>query len=685
LVLAMKLCLNMIVKNEAARIVRALDSAAQFIDCYAITDTGSTDDTPKVIKEYFAAHNIPGHVQHAPFKDWSQARNAALIGARSMIPRFGWDYALLMDADMELRVKDFDKFSKSLETGALAYDMEQRAGSLHYGNRRLVSAKAKGLYKGVTHEYLDVETGGLIPAEAAYFDDHADGSNRPEKYKRDIELLLGGLDKEPDNSRYYYYLAQSYRDAGEIEKAMEWYRKRVAAGGWAEEQWSAQVNLATCYKDKGDQDGFVREMLVAYNMRPTRAEALYDLARHFRMKDDQQSIAALFAEVGMSIPRTNDLLFVNDMVYASGLKEEFAITGFYNPAKRMKAFQVCSDLSIQPGPYDGPRNSARSNLYFYLPKLVDVCPSFVSKRISFDPPTDWIAMNPSVTNHGTDDRLYCNVRCVNYRIDEHGRYLIRGSDGTANDSNPIRTRNFLLDMGFDPMTDTAPWKTELLPPGNFPCEFKPVIGMEDSRLFSADGQLWTSSTVRQMHWDGNCEQVLARIDRKMGGTFYPEDGWRRMLPERRGTEKNWAPIGLRPDDHREFLFMWRPGTTINDKGVFVNVTQPPISTDVISGGSQLIGFGPGYVALVHTAYQLPNSPCRYYYHRWAVYEPATFKLLSLSLPFVFDDKQIEFAAGLARHPTDKSKLVISYGSRDAEARIATVSEQEVMRFLWSPK
>lgn len=684
----MKLCLNMIVKDEAARITRALESAAQFIDCYAITDTGSTDDTPKVIKEFFALHKIPGHVQHAPFNNWSQARNAALMGARCMIPRFGWDYAILMDADMELRIKDLPKFKASLESGALAYDMEQRAGTLHYANRRLISAKSKGHYKGVTHEYLDVETGGMIPADVAYFDDHADGSNRPEKFKRDIRLLLEGLEKEPANERYFYYLAQSYRDAGDYDLAMHWYRKRVAAGGWVEEQWSAQVNLASCYKDKGDLDGYVREMLVAYNMRPTRAEPLYDLAHHFRMQDDKQSIAAMFAEVGMSIPRTTDLLFVNDFAYKAGLKEEFAITGFYNPTKRAKAFQVCSDLSLQPGPYDGPRNTARGNIYHYLPTLKEVCPSFVSKRIPFEPPTDWCALNPSVTNTGIDDRLFCVVRTVNYRINEHGQYLIRANDGTANDSNPINTRNFLLDMGMDPMTDTKPIPREIMPPGNMPCEFKPVIGFEDMRLFYAGGDLWTSSTVRQIHWDGNCEQVLAKLQDVFGANVRTEidpHAWTRMLREPRQTEKNWAPIGLRPDDHREMLFMWRPGITVNNDGKFVNVSDCGLTTDIISGGSQLIGFGPGYLALVHTAHQLPGSPCRYYYHRWAVYDPATFKLISLSLPFVFDAKVIEFAAGLARHPTDKTKLVISYGSRDAEARIATVDQQEVMRFLWSPK
>src|ERR1035437_5875586 len=102
-----RLCLNMIVKNEAARIERALTSALPYISCYAIVDTGSTDGTPEIIRSFFAIHGVPGRVAHGPFINFSQARNVALRLGRDMlidpITPFA-DYFLLMDADMELVV-----------------------------------------------------------------------------------------------------------------------------------------------------------------------------------------------------------------------------------------------------------------------------------------------------------------------------------------------------------------------------------------------------------------------------------------------------------------------------------------------------------------------------------------------------------------------------------------------------
>ena len=100
----MRLCLNAIVKNEAPRIVRMLASIAPHISCWAITDTGSTDDTKVLIETFFETMKLPGKLTSCEFKDFSQARNHALVAAQNSGLEF--DYILLCDADMELKVLD---------------------------------------------------------------------------------------------------------------------------------------------------------------------------------------------------------------------------------------------------------------------------------------------------------------------------------------------------------------------------------------------------------------------------------------------------------------------------------------------------------------------------------------------------------------------------------------------------
>ena len=76
------ICLNMIVRNEAKVICRALDSVMELIDYWVICDTGSTDDTPAIIKSYFQERKIPGELHSQAWINFGHNRNEALKLAR---------------------------------------------------------------------------------------------------------------------------------------------------------------------------------------------------------------------------------------------------------------------------------------------------------------------------------------------------------------------------------------------------------------------------------------------------------------------------------------------------------------------------------------------------------------------------------------------------------------------------
>src|SRR5512138_3839741 len=97
-----KLCLNMIVRNEAKQIIRCLKSVAPYISCAVIFDTGSTDGTQDIMAKFFDANEIPHIIKVGVFENFEQARNDALELARRS--KLEYDYLLLTDADMVLRV-----------------------------------------------------------------------------------------------------------------------------------------------------------------------------------------------------------------------------------------------------------------------------------------------------------------------------------------------------------------------------------------------------------------------------------------------------------------------------------------------------------------------------------------------------------------------------------------------------
>src|ERR1700730_7919651 len=391
------LCLNMIVKNEMANLGRCLGAIADHIGCWVIGDTGSSAGTQDFIIAFFAQHNLPGELHSFPFHNFEQARNAALDHAYASPLQY--DYLLFADADMELVVDDLGFRARLMGSG---YRLLQRtAGGLSYWNTRLVRRDAGARYKGVTHEYVDVP-GDVGQLDGVWYNDHASGSNRVDKFERDIRLLTAALEDEPENHRYCFYLAQSYRDAGRTAEAAQTYAKRAEMGGWVEEAWYARMMEARCLRDLGDEGGFLRRAIAAYDQRPQRAEPLYDLARYYRERG-MNDASVLFSEPGLEIRRPQeDVLFLEDFVYTAGLKEEYAISANYasDPERKDRGHAACNWLALSREVPAAQRDLARSNLFFYIEPAARIMPSFAARQIDFTPPDGYRAMNPSVTRQG---------------------------------------------------------------------------------------------------------------------------------------------------------------------------------------------------------------------------------------------------------------------------------------------
>ena len=662
---AKALCLNMIVKNEMANLERCLSSVADHIDCWVIGDTGSTDGTQDFIRSFFAARNIPGELHSFPFHNFEQARNAALDCAYAS--QLVYEYVLFDDADMELVVEDRDFRTKLT---APSYTVLQRAG-ISYWNTRLVRRSAGARYRGVTHEYVDIPGGGGQQLHGVWYKDHASGSNRVDKFERDIKLLEEGLKKEPDSKRYWFYLAQSYRDAGQTEKAAETYAKRATMGGWDEEAWYARLQQARALRKLGDEGGFLREALAAFNQRPQRAEPLYDLAKYYREKGSNDT-SVLFAESGLAVERPNDILFLEDFVYTAGLKEEYSIAANYSrdPVRKDRGFAACNWLALNRSVPDNSRNLAVSNLHFYIDPAVKMMPSFSAHQVGFGAPDGYRATNPSIARWGDETVLV--QRTVNYTIDpafpegDIRRYA------TPNGA-PIHTRNFLLRLDGNLQVESS---TEIWPPADMPePAWKMVQGFEDLRPFVWREELWCVACVRELTPEGWCEQAIARInDLEPGGCRLTD--WRVLHPPgARLHEKNWMPRVA--GGALNFVYLCDPTRIIDEQARTVIETIPPIQADQFRGGSQLIPFDGGWLAIAHEARVRDKQ--RFYRHRFVWFDE-TDRLRRVSRPFVLQKRGVEFAAGLAWHP-DGKRLMVSYGVEDSEAWVATVDADDVRGVL----
>ena len=129
-----------------------------------------------------------------------------------------------------------------------------------------------------------------------------------------------------------YYLGQSWRDAGELERALAAFQVRAGnPAGWDQERWYARYQVACCLERLGRPPAEVAEAyLDAYAAMPSRAEPLVELARLERGRE-RYEVAVLYARAARQIPDPGpDALFVDRDAYAWRADDELAISCYWS-------------------------------------------------------------------------------------------------------------------------------------------------------------------------------------------------------------------------------------------------------------------------------------------------------------------------------------------------------------------
>lgn len=348
----MSICLSMIVKNEAACIGRCLTAVKPWIDRWAIVDTGSSDDTVRLIEGHLA--DLPGGVTHRAFTDFADSRNHALSVARET----DCDHVLMLDADMELVVED-NEWRKAVVPD-VSYTLTLQHGGLAYRQPRLTHRASDALYVGSTHEYLDIA--GAKPIDGVALVEHADGGTRPEKFARDIRLLHRDLQRDPDNPRTVFYLAQSYRDTGCFVDARDMYDRRAKMGGWDEEAYVALLNSARLMERDEPFERTLSRYREAVNLIPRRAEARHGAMRLCRKAECWHEAYALRGST-----RQPDGLFIETWIYQYGLADELSLAA-YHTGHYVESY-IAAKRVAQHAPDEETRNRAKVNAAFAIKEI----------------------------------------------------------------------------------------------------------------------------------------------------------------------------------------------------------------------------------------------------------------------------------------------------------------------------
>ncbi len=351
------ICLCMIVKNEAAVIERCLASVRDLVDTWVISDTGSTDGTQDLIRTALAG--IPGELREEPWVNFGHNRSLNIAHARGRAR-----HLLLLDADLVLRQE-----GPLPPLTADAY-MIRHEGALEYRIKRLVRGDLPWRYEGVTHEYLTADRDHVQEnLDALVIEDYADGGSRHDKFERDARLLGAELERDPGNPRTVFYLAQTLRDMGRTDEAVALYERRATMGGWGEEVYYSLLQSGVLRAESGDWPAAMDALSRAWESRPGRLEACYELAARLRKMNRHQAAHAVVCAVLDREP-PEDLLFTQPWVYRWGLLFEYSITAYW-VGDHAASLAACDRLLALPDLPAAHREQTRANRAFAADRLAE--------------------------------------------------------------------------------------------------------------------------------------------------------------------------------------------------------------------------------------------------------------------------------------------------------------------------
>jgi hypothetical protein len=167
-------------------------------------------------------------------------------------------------------------------------------------------------------------------------------------------------------------LAQVYFDSRDFVNARKWFARKIEMGGHTDEEtFLAMLRVAQSMEELGAPWSEVQEAyLMAWEFRPTRAEPLYCIGRHY-FNEKHYQLAYLFAERAARIPRPDDdMTLPYPDIYAWRAADAQAKSAFCID-QHIEAFTLWRQLLARPDIPEGDRQRIAANRDEAVPAMLE--------------------------------------------------------------------------------------------------------------------------------------------------------------------------------------------------------------------------------------------------------------------------------------------------------------------------
>lgn len=292
--------LNMIVRDCADTIKKALDSVKPAVDYMVIGLAGaSSDGTREIVTSWLVANGfeVRSTVLDFDFVDFSDARNRVLEATPE-----GFEWLLWMDSD--------DYILGANEIKAVVEKVPTDVGSIQFpyiyqtdelGNplvvhdrERIVRTSLHWQWRRPVHETLHT----VVPHKIVRFDAatwvHDWKKNKDTRHDRNMELLHKYYDEHPEDRRTTLYIAHALYSVQDWSNALKWFADYYTDPQNELEQWQAAVFAGDCAQSLHDYETAIGWYHQAIDVRPEIIDPYLGIAASLTLSGEHQKAMAWY-------------------------------------------------------------------------------------------------------------------------------------------------------------------------------------------------------------------------------------------------------------------------------------------------------------------------------------------------------------------------------------------------------
>lgn len=278
-----RLALIMIVRDEASRLAACLESVRHAVDEIVIVDTGSTDDTLSIARQY-----TQKTYTYQWQDDFSAARNFA-------IEQTTCEWILSLDAD------EFVKNAAALRSSIAGSSysayclplcaLKNADNELEYDRFMVLRLFRSHLrFHGSIHEFVKIDpplTIGQLE-QPVIWHTPVGTVERRRRRKRNIRLLKKAVEKNNADPCLHYYLGTEWLGLGHVDSAVHFFREALYKLTPQQAAFRTPVirHLISCYKNTGRLDEALCLCLEESQQYPDYCDLFFDGGVLFELKQE---------------------------------------------------------------------------------------------------------------------------------------------------------------------------------------------------------------------------------------------------------------------------------------------------------------------------------------------------------------------------------------------------------------